>query len=90
MANFESGVSSYIQGRAIVVNHFPVDSRGSEDVSCAQCFFFRDSSKRCALTGEVSQYPSKHVGGSCPLMPDDKFLSEIKNILTNEKENENV
>ncbi len=67
MGSFESGISSYVHGKATVHNFFPVDQRGNADISCAQCFFFREASRRCGLNGEVSQYPSKYVGGSCPL-----------------------
>ena len=67
MSRFESGVKSYIKGRALVEVNFPVDLRGNADISCSQCFFFREASKRCGLTGLVSQYPGKYVGDSCPL-----------------------
>lgn len=65
--SFDSGVSSYIKGRATVEVSFPVDLRGNADVSCTQCFFFREASRRCGLTGQISQYPTKYVGDSCPL-----------------------
>ena len=72
---FDSGVKSYIIGRATVEVSFPVDFRGNADVSCNQCFFFREASKRCALTGQISEYPAKYVGSHCPLEiveePDD-------------------
>ena len=67
MSRFENGVSSYIHGRATVDVYFPVDQRGNADINCTQCFFFREASRRCGLTGEVSQYPTKYVGSSCPL-----------------------
>lgn len=67
MANFESGVASYVHGKATVDVYFPVDQRGNADISCTQCFFFREASRRCGLNGEVSQYPSKYVGSNCPL-----------------------
>lgn len=65
--SFDSGVSKYIHGRATVDVYFPVDGKGNADINCTQCFFFRDASKRCGLTGQISQYPSKYVGDSCPL-----------------------
>ncbi len=65
--SFDSGVKSYIIGRATVEVGFPVDFRGNADVTCTQCFFFRESSKRCALTGQISEYPTKYVGSHCPL-----------------------
>lgn len=67
MSYFSSGVSSYIRGRAVVEVSFPVDMRGNADVSCLQCFFYREASRRCGLTGQVSAFPTKYVGDSCPL-----------------------
>ena len=69
MANFESGVSSYIRAKAMVEVFFPVDAKGCADISCRQCYYFRDHSNRCGLNGEICQYPSKYVGDSCPLNP---------------------
>ena len=68
MANFESGVSSYIHAQAVVDAYFPVDSKGNADISCSQCYFFRESPKRCGLNWEVCAYPNKYVGDSCPLV----------------------
>lgn len=67
MANFESGVASYIHAQAKVDVFFPVDARGNADISCNQCYYFRRSYKTCGLNGEVCQYPEKYVGASCPL-----------------------
>ena len=67
MANFESGVSSYIHAQAKVDVFFPVDARGNADISCGQCYYFRRNYKTCGLNGEVCQYPEKYVGASCPL-----------------------
>lgn len=67
MANFDSGVASYIHAQAKVDVFFPVDARGNADISCNQCYYFRRSYKTCGLNGEVCQYPEKYVGASCPL-----------------------
>lgn len=67
MSYFDSGVSSYIRAKATVTVNFPVDLRGNADINCTQCFFFREASRRCGLTGQISQYPAKYVGDSCPL-----------------------
>lgn len=67
MARFNSGVASYIVGTATVKNSFPVDFKGNADISCSQCNFFRDASRRCGITGLVSEYPSRYVGSLCPL-----------------------
>ena len=64
---FESGVSSYIKGTATVSVYFPVDRKGAADCSCRQCRFFRQQSRTCALTGEISAYPDHYVGQNCPL-----------------------
>lgn len=67
MSRFDNGVSSYVHGRATVDVYFPVDAKGNADICCTQCFFYREASRRCGLTGEVSQYPTRYVGSSCPL-----------------------
>lgn len=65
--SFDSGVASYVHGNATVDVYFPVDGRGNADISCQQCFFFREASRRCGLTGQISEYPTKYVGSHCPL-----------------------
>ena len=77
---FESGVYNYIKGEALVSVFFPVDSHGNADCSCQQCRFYQPNSRKCALTGEISEYPSKYVGSHCPLQWDDgeKIESEDK------------
>lgn len=78
MADFESGVSSYVHAQAVVDVFFPVDSRGSAAVCCRQCYFYRDSSHRCGLNYEVCSFPEKYVGQSCPLKPvTDEGTGEI-------------
>lgn len=77
---FESGVSSYIKGTAIVNVYFPVDKKGIADCSCRQCRYFRQQSRTCALTGDICAYPDHYVGQNCPL----KFES------TEENKNETV
>jgi hypothetical protein len=67
MPDFDSGVTNYIHGQAIVDVYFPVDAKGNADVSCRQCYYFRTSSNSCALNGEVCAYPNKYVGANCPL-----------------------
>ena len=77
MANFESGVSSYIHAQAVVTVHFPVDHNGNADISCSQCYFFRESSKRCGLNWSVCEYPNKYVGSKCPLVRVDESTGEV-------------
>lgn len=80
MASFETGISAYVHAQAVVDVYFPIDNRGNEDISCKQCFFYRDSTNRCGLTYEVCQYPNKYVGDSCPLHRVDDDTGEIENI----------
>jgi len=69
MADFSSGIKGYVHAEAVVTVLFPIDWKGNEDVCCDQCYYFRRNYKTCGLNGEVCQYPSKFVGGSCPLVP---------------------
>ena len=77
MANFESGVASYIHAQAVVDVYFPVDYKGSSAISCRQCKFYRDSSHRCSLTFDVCAFPDKYVGDTCPLHQVDDSTGEI-------------
>lgn len=77
MSRFESGVTSYVHAQAVVDVFFPVDQKGNADISCSQCYFYRDMSKRCGLNGEVCQYPNKYVGSNCPLHRIDEDTGEI-------------
>ena len=78
MASFETGVSSYVKAQATVTVFFPIDAKGNADISCSQCYFFRESSKRCGLNWEVCAYPNKYVGASCPLhLVTDDSTGEI-------------
>lgn len=72
MSRFDSGIVSYVHGRATVDVYFPVDSKGNADINCTQCFFYREASRRCGLTGQISAYPTKYVGDSCPLEMEEE------------------
>jgi hypothetical protein len=67
MANFDSGVKSYIRAKATVEVSFPVDFRDNADISCYQCYYFRRNYQTCGLNGQICEYPSKYVGSYCPL-----------------------
>lgn len=69
MANFDSGVARYIKARAVVEVGFPVDWRGSAEISCKHCPFFRWSTRQCGLNQSVVNFPEKYVGDMCPLEP---------------------
>ncbi len=78
MPDFDSGISDYIHAQATVEVFFPVDRKGVADISCNQCYFFRRSYSTCGLNGEVCQYPSKYVGGSCPLHPAEENNNDME------------
>ena len=80
MPNLENGISSYIETQALVKVFFPVDAKGNADISCSQCYFFRESAKRCGLNWEICQYPNKYVGGACPLQRVDEETGEIETL----------
>lgn len=84
MPSFETGVTSYVRGRAIVTQYWPVDARGNADINCKQCFYFRDASGRCGITGEVSEYPNKYVGGHCPMLNDEDFEKQFVEVNIND------
>lgn len=67
MADFESGVQSYIFGKCTVLVSFPVDFRGRADISCNQCQFYHRSTRTCFITKDIIPYPEKYVGDNCPL-----------------------
>lgn len=65
---FESGVASYVHAVTKIDVYFPVDSRGNSHICCEQCYYYRESSRSCALNHEVCSFPSRYVGGMCPLV----------------------
>lgn len=67
MADFESGVASYVIGQATVKVGFPVDIKGNADIACKHCRFYVKATQRCALNQEIVNYPEKYVGANCPL-----------------------
>ena len=65
---FENGIARYVHAVAKVDVYFPVDHRGNSHICCEQCFYYRESSHSCALNHEVCAFPSRYVGGMCPLV----------------------
>lgn len=80
MSDFSSGVSDYVKAQAVVTVFFPVDAKGNADISCSQCYFFRESSKRCGLNWEVCAYPNKYVGDKCPLVRVNEETGEVEGL----------
>ena len=67
MANFESGVASYVKTYAVVEVYFPVDDKGRADISCKQCPYLSHTARICQLNKKVVAYPERYVGQNCPL-----------------------
>ncbi len=67
MPNFDSGVSAYIVGQALVTVYFPVDRRGNAHVCCDQCEQFSRTSRRCKINGSLTEFPDRYIGSRCPL-----------------------
>lgn len=80
LPRIDSGVTSYITGRATVETFFPVDLKGNSLVCCELCRYFRPNSRRCGLNDAVVEYPGKYIGSQCPLefeeMEDNNVQSE--------------
>ena len=72
MANFDSGIASFVLAEATVKVLFPVDWKGNADICCDQCYYYRRNYKTCGLNGEVCSYPTKYVGAACPLRPAEE------------------
>ena len=72
MASFDSGVASYIIGKAMIEVGFPVDFKGQADISCNQSPYYRRSYRTCGLNGKVCAYPDRYVGDFCPLEIENK------------------
>lgn len=68
MANFESGVASYVKAYAVVEVNFPVDAKGNADISCSKCPYLSSNERMCQLNKQPVAYPHKFVGDSCPLI----------------------
>lgn len=68
MANFESGVASYIKAYAIIEVNFPVDDKGRSEVACKHCPYLSSNERMCQLNKEPVAYPNKYVGQHCPLV----------------------
>lgn len=76
LPRIDSGVASYIKGRATVEMFFPVDLRGNSCVCCELCRFYRPNSRRCSLNDAVCEFPSKYIGGQCPLEFDEEVKAD--------------
>jgi hypothetical protein len=67
MANFESGVASYVKAEAVIKVNFPVDEKGRAEIACKHCPYLSSNERMCQLNKEPVAYPNKFVGDMCPL-----------------------
>lgn len=72
MADFTDGVKEYVEATGIISELFPVDYKGSADISCYQCKYFSRNQGICLITKEVTPYPQKFVGRMCPFMGNEE------------------
>lgn len=83
MANFESGVASYIVGVAEVKVYFPVDDKGRQEIACKHCPYLSSNERICQLNKEPVAYPNKYVGAQCPLQEIEYNIKGENNNETN-------
>lgn len=69
MANFDSGVASYVKAYAVINVYFPVDDKGRQEIACKHCPYLSSNERMCQLNKEPVAYPNKFVGDHCPLYP---------------------
>lgn len=72
MANFDSGVSSYIKAYAVIEVNFPVDSKGNAEIACKHCPYLSSNERMCQLNKAPVAYPNKFVGDNCPLIEKEE------------------
>ena len=72
MANFESGVASYITGVATIKVNFPVDQKGNAEICCKHCPYLSSNERMCQLNKEPVAFPNKFVGDHCPLRKEEE------------------
>lgn len=67
MANFDSGVASYVKATYTVEVNFPVDMKGREAIACVYCPYLSSNMRMCQLNKQPVAFPDKYVGDNCPL-----------------------
>lgn len=67
MANFESGVASYVEATATIKVYFPIDFKGRKEIACKHCPYLSSNERMCQLNKQPVAYPMTMVGDWCPL-----------------------
>jgi hypothetical protein len=83
MANFESGIASYIVGECTIKVYFPVDDKGRSEIACKHCPYLSSNERMCQLNKEPVAYPNKYVGAQCPLQEINYNIKGENNNETN-------
>lgn len=73
MANFESGIASYVKGYATVEVFFPVDAKGNAEICCKHCPFLSSNDRMCQLNKKPVAFPHRFVGDWCPLKEKEEL-----------------
>lgn len=68
MANFDSGVASYIKTYAVINVYFPVDDKGRSEIACKHCPYLSSNERMCQLNKEPVAFPNRYIGDRCPLI----------------------
>lgn len=71
MANFDSGVISYVKAYAVIEVNFPIDAKGTEYVACKYCPYLSSNNRMCQLNKAPVAFPERFVGAECPLIRKD-------------------
>ena len=73
-----SGIKNYKVGTATVQASFPIDLKGNLYLCCEMCRFYRQTSRRCGLNGELTAFPERYIGEFCPLEFEDDKEEDIE------------
>lgn len=76
--NIFSGVKNYKRGTAVVSASFPIDLKGNLYLACTYCRYYRQTSKRCGLNGEIPAFPDRFIGDMCPLEFEEDKEEDIE------------
>ncbi len=76
MADFSTGVKSFIIGECTIKVKFPVDWKDRADVCCMQCPYLSSNERMCQLNKQPVQYPKQFIGWDCPLQFNEQGENE--------------
>ena len=80
MADFSTGVKSFIIGECTIKVKFPVDWKDRADVCCMQCPYLSSNERMCQLNKQPVQYPKQFIGWDCPLQFNEQGENENEKV----------